>query len=113
MSHPGDEEEFVQAIETAIAVKNGVITYGEVLDLFRERYKCSVPIAVIMFDELHKAAQLPENMNEWILNQFSGGALGAGNIRERADAIIPGYSHRFEQHFIEQRGKYPERFKNM
>lgn len=34
MSHPGDEEEFVQAIEMAIAVKNGIITYGEALDQF-------------------------------------------------------------------------------
>lgn len=112
MSHPGDEEEFVQAIEMAIAVKNGIITYGEALDQFRGRYMCSVPVAVIMFDELHKATQLPENMNEWILNQFSGGALRAGDIREKVNGIIPGYSHRFEQHFIEQRGKYPDRFEN-
>jgi len=95
-ARPGDEEEFVQALEHAIAVKNGLETYDEALGSFVDWYECSVPLAIVLFDELHKLTDLPADVNAWLCQRLAVANLKNGEIQTRVDAIIPEYSARFE-----------------
>ena len=111
-AHPGDEEEFVQAIEHAIAVKNGLETYDDVLKHFFSYYKCSVPIAIILFTELHKLQELPADMNEWIYSKFSDHTIKIGEIESKINSIMPEYTGRFLKIWEDEEMKSPDRFKS-
>lgn len=110
LCHPGDEEEFVQAIDHAIAVKNGLETYDEAMKVFESWYLCSVPIAIILFEELHKLREIPYDMNEWICTKFSDGTVSTGGIEAKVNRLIPGYSEKFRAIWEEKRKKSPKRF---
>jgi len=109
-AHPGNEEQFVQAIEHAIAVKNGLQTYDGVMKHFSDYYKCSVPIAIILSSELNKLKEIPADMNEWICRSFADGTIKAGEIEAKVNSIIPGYTDSFMGKWNEEEQKNPERF---
>ena len=109
-AHPGDEEEFVQAIENAIAVKNGLETYVDVINHFYGYYKCSVPIAIILFTELYKLECIPADMNEWIYAKFNDQTIKSGEIETKVNTIIPGYTDRFRKIWKDEEQKDPVRF---
>ena len=109
-AHPGDEEEFVQAIEHAIAVKNGLETYDDVINHFHGYYGCSVPIAIILFAELNKLNYIPANMNEWIINKFADQTIRIGGIEAKVNMIIPGYTDQFIKIWIDEERKDSDRF---
>ncbi len=108
---PGDEEEFVQAIDRTIMVRHGVETYDDVIEGFKDYYCCSVPIAIILFNELRKLGELPDDINDWICALFSDGTIRIGEIERQVDSIIQGYSKRFDFYWNERKAKYPETFK--
>jgi len=109
-AHPGDEEEFVQAIEHAIAVKNGLETYDDAISHFSHYYKCSVPIAIILFTELYKLKEIPTDMNEWICSKLTEPNMKTGEIERTVNSIIPEYTDRFMEFWEEEEKKSPDRF---
>ena len=111
--HPGDEEEFVQAIDRVISIKNNLITYEEVLTgFYNYHYECSVPIAIILFAELYKLQELPADINEWIYSKFTDHTIKIGEIESKVNLIIPGYTDRFLKIWKDKEQKNPERFIN-
>jgi len=108
--HPGDEEEFVQAIEHYIAVRNGLETYDDAIERFRSHYKCSVPIAVIMFDELCKLEEMPKDMNVWICEVFFGEIMKHEEIENKVNAVVAGYTNKFLENWGKEEQKNPSRF---
>lgn len=105
---PGDEEEFVQAIDRIILVRNGLATYDSVIEDFKTNYKCAVPIAVILFNALYKLDNLPEDMNEWIFKVFTDGTINVFDIKSQVNSIIPGYSDSFDKYWEEAKTNKPE-----
>ena len=112
-AHPGDEEEFVQALDRVISIKNRLATYDDVISGFYDyHYKCSVPIAIILFAELYKLQKLPEDINEWIYSKFADQTIKVGEIESKVNSIIPGYSDRFLEVWKDEEQKNPDAFKN-
>lgn len=107
---PGDEEEFVQAIDRIILVRNGVATYDSVIEDFKTNYRCAVPIAVILFNELYELGNLPEDMNEWIYKVFTNGTVHVCDIKTQVNSIIPGYSDIFDKYWEEAKAEKSEYF---
>lgn len=107
---PGDEEEFVQAIEHAIAVKNGLETYDDAMNRYYSWYKCSVPIAIILFSELNILNEIPIDMNEWIYSKFNDGTIKIGEIENKINSLIFGYTDRFTAIWEEEKLKNPDKF---
>lgn len=91
------EEEFVVALESFISVKHGVYTLEQVKQELLFHQSSCMPLAVILFDLFLKYNKLPEDMNEWIVDQYSSGAIHVGNMKEQAESILPGYCERFLQ----------------
>ena len=108
--NPGDEEEFVQAIEHTIAVKHNLETYDGIIQHFHSFYHCSVPMAILLFIELYKLNGLPDDMNEWIYKVLTDGTIEIGQIESKVNTIMPGYSDRFLEFWQEEESKHPDRF---
>lgn len=107
---PGDEEEFVQAIEHAIAIRNGLETYEHAMGTLFTWYRCCVPIAIILFSELTKLNELPTDMNKWICMRFSDGTIECGHIEQTINALMPDYVDKFNHTWEDEVKKNPDRF---
>ena len=79
---PSDEEEFVQAIDRFICVKNGVRKREEVVKSLSGEYRFSIPLTVIIFNELCELPDIPKDINEWITTALSDGTVKIGNVAE-------------------------------
>lgn len=103
-----DEEEYVQAVDRFISMRNGIRTREEILTSFLGDYRCSIPLAVIVFDELCKIGELPCDMNGWIQRIMTDGTVQIGKIEEQVDSIVPGYSDHFRKEWEMSRESDPE-----
>lgn len=90
-----DEEEFVVALDNYISLKNGLISEEEAHKNIFNHYESCMPIAVIIFDELVKLAVLPKDINSWIYDLFANDIIKTGNIKDKVNAISPGYVDNF------------------
>lgn len=105
----GYEEEFVCAIENAIAVKQGLKTYKEAIDTLSWRYKHSIPVAIILFSKLEALNNLPDQINDWLCTELNN-LLCPGRIEEAVNRIIPGYTDNFRSAWDNEKQKNPNRF---
>ncbi|MCL1823008.1 MAG: hypothetical protein FWG44_02275 [Oscillospiraceae bacterium] len=95
LSVPNHEEEFVVALEHFISVRNGVRTEREARESISEWYGSCMPVAVIVFDELMKLTDIPEDINAWIIDLFESEVIKAGEIESKAESISPGFVEKF------------------
>lgn len=100
MGSPGDEEEFVVALEHAIAVKNNLETIDEAYENIFNHYKSCMPVALILFNEFTKLHEIPEDINLWIYEKFIDGTIKAGEIENKIKTILPGYIENFEKFWL-------------
>lgn len=96
----GDEEEFVVALEHAIAVKNGLETKEQAFEKIFGHYKSCMPITVILFSEIAKLSEIPDNINSWIYDKFTDGTIKVGEIESKVKSILPGYVESFEKYWL-------------
>lgn len=94
-SRPGDEEEFVVALEHFVSVRNDVRTESEAYSSISSWYGGCMPVAVIVFDELMKLGELPEDVNAWLIGLFENGTIKTGEIESKVESISPGFVERF------------------
>jgi len=92
---PSDEEEFVVAIDHYVSLKNGLMAKDEAYQNIFHYYKSTMPVAVIVFDELVKLGKIPEDINSWIYDLFINGTIEVGEIETKVNSILPGYADNF------------------
>ena len=109
---PGDEEEFVVALEHAIAVKNGLETTAQAYEKIFDHYKSCMPITVILFNEITKLNELPNDINAWIYEKFIDGTIKAGKIKNKVKSILPGYVENFEKFWLSETEKNKDKMKD-
>ena len=83
----GGEEEFVCALSNYICFRNGLATK----DAIHNKGDGSMPIALIITDELLKLGKLPEDANAWIYKLFVNGIINADEIPNKLKSIFPDY----------------------
>ena len=108
-----DEEEFVVVIENYIAVRNGISTLEEAKKNVGNRYLSCMPVAVILFDLLHKEEKIPIDINKWFIQCFELGYVNIDNIKKQADLLFDNFSVKFNDAWnndeyvsVEKREKY-------
>jgi hypothetical protein len=95
MSDPGDEEEFVVALEHFVSTRNGVRTESAAYRSISGWYEGTMPIGMIVFDELIKHGDIPDDINAWIIGLFENGIIKAGEIEVSAKSISSDFAERF------------------
>jgi hypothetical protein len=96
----GSEEEFVIAMEHYITVKNGIETLEKSQKRLNNDCDKSVPLAVILFNELIKESAVPENYNAWLAKHLKD-IIGYGDVQKQADTICSDYSSSFLNYLSE------------
>jgi hypothetical protein len=86
------EEMFVTAADLYIVYKAGLYTLEEAFTILDGLKGNSLPLSVIILDQLLRSDGLPGNYNEWLLERFRRGAIRVGKIADQVDEILPGYS---------------------
>lgn len=89
------EEEFVVALENFISLRNDLVTEETARRGISSHYEGCMPVAVIVFDELVKLGELPDDVNAWIIGLFENGTIKAGEIESKVESIDPGFTERF------------------
>jgi len=87
----GDEEEFVCALSSYISFRNGLARKDEICGKGND----SMPVALIITDELLKLGEIPEDVNLWIYDLFKNGTIRVGEVENKVNNISPGYVDNF------------------
>lgn len=95
-----NEEEFVVALEHYVSFKNGLMTKDEAYKSIYHYYNNSMPVAVIVFDEIVKLGELPEDINSWIYDLFAYEIIKSGEIESKVNEVLPGIVDNFEIHWL-------------
>lgn len=99
---PSDEEEFVVALDRFLSVNHGLFTEEEVYQNLFSHYDSCMPIAIITFNALMKYGEIPTDINYWISQLFYNGTIRAGEIENRVDEILPGFSDAFKSKWFQK-----------
>jgi len=89
------EEEYIVALEHYISLKNGLMTKKEAYESIFSWYESCMPIAVIIFYELVKLNEIPEDINSWIYDLFASETIKIGEVEIKVNEILPGYVDNF------------------
>lgn len=92
-----EEEEFVVALEHAIAVKNQIETRHEAEKALAAEYEGCMPVAVLLFDELSCQPIPPEHIDTFLVGFLEKISASSYSPAAKVDEIISGYSSNFEK----------------
>ena len=92
-----EEEEFVVALEHAIAVKNQIETRHEAEKALAAEYEGCMPVAVLLFDELSCQSTPPEDIDRFLVGFLEKISAPSFSPSAKVNEIIPGYSNSFDK----------------
>lgn len=80
--HSGDEEEFVMAAEYFLCFQTGLYIKSDLMHFAKVIYNGCCPVAMMIFDLLIKATEMPRDYNKWLIDIFKQDCLPKNNINE-------------------------------